>query len=330
MSIKITYGGDTIYTGNFEDGAVTLKTGRMFATGDIVIEPPSIKATLEENSWEVISEVAQAGEGGNYWSVGDTKSVALSGKVGTLSISTTLNVFIIGINHRNVNGITFQGFKTVDSGMIDVCLVSNYGSTNRTGSLAYFTLNHWGSSSSPYNTNYGGWKGCDARYDLLGSTNVAPSGYGATLTTSRVGYDAQPATTTSPVSNTLMSCLPSDLRSVMQPMTIYTDNKGNSSNTATNVTTSVDYLPLLAEYEIFGARTYSNQYEQNNQDQYAYYSTGNSKIKYQQSSTGTAAAWWERSPNYNGVSSFCNVGAGGGAYVTDCRISRGLAPAFMV
>lgn len=330
-NIEITYGGTSIYNGDISD-TLTLPTSGKYMSGDIVIAEAAshISDVLEENEWSVISKVAQAGEGGNYWSVGDTKAVALSGNVGTLSINTTLNVFIIGINHGNVNGITFQGFKTVDSGMIDVCLIdSKYNSTSSDGSK-YFNLNHWGSSSSPYNTNYGGWKGCDARYDILGSTDVAPSGYGATPTTSRVGYDAGTATATNPVSNTLMSCLPSDLRAVMQPMTVYTDNKGNSSNTAANVTTSVDYLPLLAEFEIFGARSNANTYEQNNQTQYAYYSAGNSKVKYRHSSTDTTATWWERSPYYLRAYPFCYVSTSGTASTYASRYSFGLAPAFTV
>jgi hypothetical protein len=329
-NIEITYGGTSIYTGDTSN-TLTLPTSGKYMTGDIVIEPLVPKPTLENNTWSVISEVARAGEGGNYWSVGDTKSVALSGKVGTLSISTTLNVFIIGINHRNVNGITFQGFKTTDYGARDVCLVSNYGTNDSTGNLAYFTMNHWGNASaSPYNTNYGGWKGCDLRYDILGSTNTAPSGYGSTPTTSRVGYDAGSATATSPKANTLMSCLPSDLRAVMQPMTIYTDNKGNKSNTAANVTTSADYLPLLAEFEIFGARKYANQYEQNNQAQYAYYSSGNSKIKFPQPGAGTSVYWWERSPYYGSATTFGAVNGGGTTTHANAMSSRGLAPAFMV
>lgn len=328
-SIEITYGGDTIYTGGISSTITFPTEGKLMST-DIVIEPLGPKPTLENNTWDIISAVAQEGNGASYWSVGATKSVALSGKIGTLSISTTLYVYIIGINHRDVNGITFQGFKTSASSGVDVCLIdSKYNSTSSDGSK-YFNLNHRGSSSSPYNTNYGGWKGCDARYDILGSTNVAPSGYGATPTTSRVGYDAGTATATNPVSNTLMSCLPSDLRAVMQPMTVYTDNKGNSSNTAANVTTSVDYLPLLAEFEIFGARSYANTYEQNNQTQYAYYSAGNRKVKYRHSSTGTTATWWERSPSYGNAYTFCIVSTNGNAISNSSRTSNGLAPAFTV
>lgn len=332
-NLTIAYNGSTIFDGEL-NGEVTLPTDGMYMEDDVTVVwaggGTDVSSVLNDNEWSVISEVAQAGEGGSYWAVGDTKAVALSGTVGTLSLNTTLWTYIIGINHRGVTGITFQGFETAKENGVSVALVdSHYGLTSYSGSK-YFNMNHWGSSSSPYNTNYGGWKGCDLRYDILGSTNTAPSGYGATPTTSRVGYDAQPATTTSPVSNTLMSCLPSDLRAVMQPMTVYTDNKGNSSNTAANVTTSVDYLPLLAEFEVFGARSYANQYEKNNQTQYAYYSAGNSKVKYRHSSTGTTAFWWERSPYYTNAVNFCIVGTEDNADATASRYSYGLAPAFMV
>lgn len=305
--------------------------GAVFERGHVArSDYTPVSSVLNDNEWDVISEIAQAGEAALYWGTGDTKQVHLEGTCGTLSLNTDLCVYIIGINHRGVDGITFQGFKTAASSGVDVCLVdSKYNSTSYDGSK-YFNLNHWGSSSAPYNTNYGGWKGCDLRYDILGSTNVRPSGYGAIPTTSRVGYDAGTATATNPVSNTLMSCLPSDLRAVMQPITVYTDNKGNSNNTAADVTTSVDYLPLLAEFEIFGKRTYANQYEKNNQTQYAYYSAGNSKVKYRHSSTDSTAHWWERSPASTDARGFCYVHITGGANTGYSRLSYGLAPAFTV
>ena len=57
-----------------------------------------------------------------------------------------------------------------------------------------------------------------------------------------------------------MAALPADLRAVMKPITKYTDNIGGGTNDAGNVTASVDYLPLLAEKEIFGSRTYREQF----------------------------------------------------------------------
>ena len=327
--LTISYNGSEIKTMS-DLGSVTLNTAGTIAADDIGIvwgEEPI--GTLEETEWSKISEIAQSGNAGSYWSVGDTKSVELKGTCGTLSLDTTLYVFIIGINHQSINGITFQGFKTANGGT-DVCLIDASYNSNKYDGTKIFNLNHWGSSSSPYNTNYGGWKGCDARYDILGSTNTKPSGYGSTPTTSRVGYNAGTTTATKPVSNTLMSCLPSDLRAVMRPMTVYTDNKGNSSNTSANVTTSVDYLPLLAEYEIFGTRQRANQYEKNHQAQYAYYLNGNSKVKYRHSSIGETAIWGTRSPYYSDAIEFCIVYANGVYATAYSRSSYGLAPTFMV
>ena len=327
--ITILYNNEEIYTSS-EDFDISLDTQGTYLTGDIEVNWEDRVGTLEETEWSKISEIAQAGKAGTYWSVGDTKSIKLSGTCGTISLDTTLYVFIIGINHQSVNGITLQGFKTASSGGTDVCLADSKNGDRDSSGAKYFTLNHWGGSSYPYNTNYGGWKGCDARYDILGSTNTPPNGYGSIPETDRVGYDAGTTTATNPVPNTLMSCLPSDLRAVMRPMIIYTDNTGNASDTQVNVTTSVDYLPLLAEYEIFGRISYANQYEQNHQAQYAYYSAGNSTSKKRHSSTGITSGWWERSPAKSGTGNFCYTIYHCVTQSSASRSSYGLAPMFLV
>ena len=291
------------------------------------------KKALNDQTWAEIRQVSDAGKGSEYWNVGDRKGVLVKGTVGTLAVNTTLYVYILGFNHNSAKegaGIHFGTFKSALTNGADVCLIdSYYGSYQSYNGTKYFQMNHWGTSSN-YNTNYGGWKACDMRYDILGSTNKAPSGYGAQKTTSVVGYDAPTNTATSPVANTLMAALPSDLRAVMKPITKYTDSVGNSSNVAGNVTASVDYLPLLAEFEIFGTRSYANQYEQNSQVQYDYYKSGNSKVKYRHSSTGSTAIWWERSPYCNNGNSFCYVNLNGNANYAAASYSIGLAPAFMV
>ena len=286
------------------------------------------KKALNDQTWAEIRQVSDAGQGSSYWSVGDRKAVLVNGTVGTLAVNQTLYVYILGFNHNSAkegNGIQFGTFKTALSGGTDVCLVDGSYNSYKTDGSKIFNMNHWG------NYNYGGWKACDLRYDILGSTNKAPVNYGKARATSDTGYDAPTNTATSPVANTLMAALPADLRAVMKPITKYTDNKGNSSDVAANVTSSLDYLPLLAEQEIFGGnRTYSNQYEKNSQVQYAYYSAGNSKVKYRHSATGSAAYWWERSPYCNSNSNFCIVGLNGDASYDYARGSFGLAPAFMV
>ena len=273
-----------------------------------------VSNVLNENDWSVISDVSASNEGSTYWAVGDRKAITINGTVGTKSINGTYYVYILGFNHnssREGNGITFGGFKTALSGGTDICLIDDNYNSYSTGGQKWFNMNH----SS--NTNSGGWKGCDLRYDVLGSTNVNNG-------------DATSTCATSPVSGTLMAALPSDLRAVMKPMNIYTDNTGGGSNTASYVTKSVDYLPLLAEYEIFGTRSYANSAEQNYQAQYQYYKNGNSKVKYRHSSTSSSAWWWERSPNYDGSGYFCFVATNGGANLSRARYSGGLAPAFRV
>ena len=275
----------------------------------VTVKAEFILATLNDNSWAAIHSVS--GTGASYWAVGDRKAVAVSGTVGTQSVSGTYYVYIIGFNHNGAIGIDFGTFKTALSGGTDICLIDAGYGNNYTNGTKYFNMNH----SS--NTNSGGWKGCDLRYDVLGSTNTNDG-------------DATATTATNPVANTLMAALPSDLRAVMKPMTIYTDNTGGGSNTASNVTASVDYLPLLAEYEIFGTRSYANSSEQNHQAQYAYYSAGNSKVKYRHSATSSTAWWWERSPICDGSSTFCYVDTNGNANYYNARYSFGVAPAFRV
>ena len=286
------------------------------------------KRSLNDMTWAEIRQVSDAGMGSDYWEVGDRKAITVNGTIGTLSVNQTMYVFILGFNHNSSkegNGIHFGTFKTALSGGTDVCLIDGGYGSYYTNGTKYFNMNHWG------NYNYGGWKACDLRYDILGSTNKAPVNYGKARTTSDTGYDAPTNTATSPVANTLMAALPADLRAVMKPITKYTDNKGNSSDVAANVTSSLDYLPLLAEQEIFGGnRTYSNQYEKNAQVQYAYYSAGNSKVKYRHSATGSTAYWWERSPIFCNGHYFCFVNTNGPANANFASLSVGLAPAFMV
>lgn len=284
------------------------------ANKNVTVNAKFVSSVLNENEWSVIKRVADAGNGSNYWAVGDRKAVAVNGTVGTQAVNGTYYVYIIGFNHnssREGNGITFGTFKTALSGGTDICLVDGQYNDYSTNGTKYFNMNH----SS--NTNSGGWKGCDLRYDVLGSTNTNNG-------------DATATTATSPVAGTLMAALPSDLRAVMKPMTIYTDNTGGGNNTASYVTASVDYLPLLAEFEIFGTRTYANSAEQNYQQQYAYYSAGNSKVKYRHSATGSTAGWWERSPYYNNSTAFCYVDTNGNANPANAGSSYGLAPAFRV
>lgn len=312
------------------------KTVSITAQYEIVdVELSYISNVLNNNSWANISIISKAGTGDTYWDVGDCKAVTLDGNIGdylTLN-NTTLYVFILDFNHpinksTADNNIIWGGFKTALTGGVDVALCDS-GHDIGTRSGKYFNLNHVGSSASPYNSNYGGWKGCDFRYDILGGTSTAPSPYNTTKTTSTTGSDATQATIDTPVANTLMAALPSNLRAALRLWNRYVDYKGNSSNSNANCSTAtVDAISLLAEFEIFGSRSYANQYEQNHQKQMAYYVAGNSKIKYEHNATGNACNWWTSSTRSNDAYSFCNVRNSGSVYISSSLVSYGLAPAF--
>ena len=268
----------------------------------------SAEKPLNDYTWAEIRQIADAGLASQYFKVGDTKSVLLKGTASKLSLNTTYYVYILGFDHNLANDqsakntIDFGTFK--DASGKDICLMSGYNDDSD------FYMN-----TSP--TNAGGWKNSYMRNTILGSTKAANG---------NAGTD----TATSPKANTLMSCLPAELRAVMKPMTIYTDNVGGGSDSASNVTATVDYLPLLAEYELFGSNSYANTNETSHQTQYEYFRDGGSKVKYRSDSTGSTAYWWGRSSYRNDSHYFCGVSDAGGAGSTSAGFSYGVAPAFRV
>lgn len=260
-----------------------------------------ISNTLNENSWADIKSVSDAGTGATYWNVGDYKNIQIYGTVQGMSLNSTVRAFILGFNHNSVhegpNRIHFQIGKTTSGTDIAFC-DSNYGSGDPSQG---FRMNL-------SNTNVGGWNDSYGRKTLLGNSG----------------------TPTSPPANSFMAALPADLRAVMKPVTKYTDNTGNATNTSGAVTPTTDYLFFLAEFEVQGARSWANQYEKNYQAQYDYYKAGNSKVKYRHDATGTAVWHWCRSAYCGDGDSFCGVGTDGGAGDGYASSSRGVAPGFCV
>lgn len=286
-TITVSVGADTNYT------APSSKTFTVAVT--------LVSKTLSSNSWAVIKAVSDAGQGANYWSVGDTKRITLNGKVGAYTFSNfNVDVFILGFNHNSSkegsNRIHFQIGKV--SGKAVALCDSQY---NGSGSSAMFHMN---SSDS----NSGGWNGSYMRKTLLGNSNTPDS----------------------TLENSLMAALPSDLLAVMKTVTKYTDNTGGGSNSSGNVTATADYLFLLAEFEVFGTRYWANQYEQNSQKQYDYYKAGNSRVAYNHSAVSTAVWWWLRSARYASSYGFCGVSTDGSFYYYSASYSAGSRPGFAV
>ena len=266
-----------------------------------------VSAVLNNTSWENIRKVSDEGQGANYWSIGDRKAVTLDGTVGHLTLSNyTTYAFIIGFNHNasveGANRIHFQLAKTALSGGTDVCFCDNqYDPESEVGAPGadYFVMN-------ASNSNYGGWASSSMRTAICGTSLSSYSG-------------------------TIIAVIPAALRAVLKSVTKYTDNTANGGGSmASYVTATTDYFFLLSEFEVFGSISYGNTNEKNKQAQYAYYSAGNSKIKYKHNGTSTAAHWWLRSPDASNSNNFVYVRAGGTVGYYNAHSSLGFAPGFCV
>ena len=124
----------------------------------------------------------------------------------------------------------------------------------------------------------------------------------------------------------IKAAFPADLQAVIKQSTIFTaPNTGDIALTATQ-----DEVFLLAEYEVFGSRTFASTQEPNYLKQYSYYSAGNSKVMYEHNNTSTSATWWERSSYYDYSDSFCFVRTNGSADMSFADYSCGVSPAFKI
>lgn len=253
---------------------------------------PAIGTALNDISWADIKRISDAGLAANYFAAGDRKAVTLSGTVGSQSLSGTYYCYIIGIDHNSSK-----------EGTNRIHFQFGYNALSG-GTQIAFIDNTYGSNSTSAcfhmnssNSNSGGWNSSYARATLC------------------------PA---------FKNAMPSDLQAVLKTVTKYSDNTGGGSNTASYVTATTDTVFLLAEYEVFGTRNYANSAEQNYQAQYQYYKSGNSKVRYRHSATGSTALWWLRSVRADGSYYFCYVNTSGRATIDLASYSVGFAPAFCI
>lgn len=265
---------------------------------------PSLPApgkALDNYTWDEISQISSANLGESYFSVGDRKQITLNGTIGQLTLSNySTYAFIIGFNHNSsregTGRIHFQLAKTALSGGTDICFTDS--SYNSSGSSAAFRMN-------TSNTNSGGWEDSYMRNNILGTSKTSYSGR-------------------------FIGVLPSALRNALKSVTKYTDNTGNASTSSSAVTATTDYIFLLSEYEVFGSCSIANSNEASRQQQYAYYSAGNSKVKYRHTSTSSAAFWWLRSANRGNSRNFAAVYPNGIVDSSNASYSLGVAPGFCV
>lgn len=275
-------------------GTTVEKTASVTAIEVYFVALEFIPDVLNNATWAQIKQASDAGIASNYWAVGDTKQITINGKVSdglTLSNYQTW-VYIIGFDHNSAVEGTGIAFGGFKTAQASGTdiCLCDSGYNSSKSSGQWFNMNN-------NNSTTGGWASCNMRNNTLPLVKAA---------------------------------MPSDLQSVLKTTTIYTDNTGGSSTSASYVTATQDELYLLAEFEIFGARSYANTAEQTKQQQYAYYVAGNSKIKYRHDSTATAVNWWERSVTATDTNGFCFVYTDGTADRHYASPSLGLAVAFKI
>lgn len=249
-----------------------------------------VSSVLNDNDWATIRKVSDNGQGQNYWSIGDRKAEPLNGTVGSLTLNGTYYPFIVDFDHNkskeSPNAHTIT-FQFAKSALTGGADIAFVdGSYNSAESSAAFRMN-------TTNTNSGGWTGSYMKKTLMPAFKSACS---------------------------------AALRAVIKPVTIYSDNVGDGSDTASNVTASSEEFYLPAEFEVHGEQSFANIAEQNYQTQLAYYKAGNSKVKYKHNATRTAALVWCRSAYYGASTDFCYVHTTGNVYPNNAYRSMGVAP----
>lgn len=116
----------------------------------------------------------------------------------------------------------------------------------------------------------------------------------------------------------ILNMMPAEVKAAIRDV----QKKSSAGNQSSSIQTTNDKLFLLSEIEIFGSTTYSFAGEGK---QYDYYKAGNSKVK---NLSGSANAWWERSPRSSASTSFCYVYSDGSAGAGIASNSRGVAFGF--
>ena len=272
------------------DGAVGNATLTINYAGTYEVQIP-VHDLFSTISTADIPAITKAGIASSVWSIGDAREVKLNGTVGAYTFSNeTTYMFIAAFDHNS--SVEMNGAHH---------MICSFAKSAATGGkdIAFVDSKYGRSTSNPCfhmnssDTNSGGWASSYMRQTICSQFKNA---------------------------------MPSDLQAVLRTRTIYTDNTGGGKNNSSSVTTTTDYVYIPSEFEVHGSRRYTNSYEQNHQQQLAYYKNGASKIRYKSDNTSTAALWWVRSPGYSAGNNFCTVYTAGSPIYGGASYAYGFAP----
>ena len=256
ISAIIKYNNEEIAVAKEDDSKILNCKDKYMENNLVVSLENVIDPIFNNNSWDDIKAVVNAGTATSYWKVGDRKAVILNGTVGNKSFSnTTTYCYILGFDHN----------KSVESGGAH-SLHIGFGASALSGEkyIAYVDSQYNSSvSSTGYfsmnssDTNSGGWNSCQMK------STICPA---------------------------FKNALPAELKNNIRAVTKWQNDGGGS----TSGQSSSNEIWLLSEMEIFGSAKYSNYTA--NQLQYDFYKgvadwSAAPKIKYKDTSTSTAVNW---------------------------------------
>lgn len=258
--------------------------------------PEVIPDTLNECSWDLISKLSKRGEFVNHFSVGDTKTITLNGNIGVGFTADNLEIdlVVVGINHNaDLEGNNLVHF------MLGKINGTNVALTDSKYDMAVSDYNYF--SMNVNNTNTVGWAGSQMRSNIMGANGTPDE----------------------PIDNTLMSALPSDLRSVMRSAQKWTKNQNGVSFTS-------EYLCPPAEYEVFGNINYGYSSEATKQSQYAFFTNSNNRIMKMINNMSQGVTVLLRSPENSSGYDYCGIKNTGDKYDPNGTYSRGITPLLFV
>ena len=289
-SAKVKVNGFGVYTISYTYmGKEKTKTVNVNAIGLYTVD--CYAALFNTASYSEISTASRNGTAASLWSLGDAKAVTLNGTVGAYTFSNeTTYMFIAAFDHNS--SVEMAGAHHM------ICSFAKNAAAggkdiayvdSQYGNYTSDACFHMNSSK----TNSGGWASSYMRQTICSQFKNA---------------------------------MPSELQAVLRSRTIYTDNTGGGTNNSSNVTATSDYVYIPSEFEVQGSRTFANSYEQNHQQQLAYYKNGASKIRYKSNDVSAAAWWWVRSPYYGRSNNFCIVDTVGSPGTDSANGADGFAP----
>ena len=283
ISAIIKYNNAEIAAVTENDSKILDCNGKYMENNLVVSLEKVFDPVFNNNSWDDIKAAVNAGTASSFWKVGDRKAVTLNGTVGKKSFSnTTTYCYILGFDHN----------KSVESGGAHALHIG-FGASALSGGayIAYCDSEYNKSvSSTRYfsmnssNTNSGGWNSCQMK------STICPA---------------------------FKNALPSDLQNNIRAVTKW-QNDGNS----TSGQSRSNEIWLLSEMEIFGSARHSGYTD--NQLQYDFYKgvtdwSAAPKIKYKDTSTSQAAAWYVRSARSSNSLHFCYVNKDGDASIVNAN-----------